>query len=212
MKLISKTKIHGTITTETGLHIGGSKSTLDIGGIDSPVIKTALGVPYIPGSSLKGKLRSLLAAAGNGASIESEDLPIIKQLFGYAGDKKNDGVAPRIIVRDAPMDTVKFKETFLEDVAILETEYTQEKMENRIDRVGGKAANGGIRSIERVPSGAIFNFEIILNLFEGDDNDAFLREIKKGIKLLESDYLGGSGTRGYGKVSFDYSIDQPTTY
>jgi CRISPR-associated protein Csm3 len=206
MKLTSKTIIRGTITLETGLHIGGSKSSLDIGGLDSPVIKNPLGVPYIPGSSLKGKLRSLLAADLNGATSESSDDMKIKKLFGYAG---SPGEMTRLIVRDAALDTGKFKEKFSEDTAILETEYTQEKTENRIDRRTGKASNGGIRNIERIPAGAIFNFELVLNNYEEDKSENFLELIKTGIALIEDDYLGGNGTRGYGKVKIQSDIDEP---
>jgi CRISPR-associated protein Csm3 len=207
MKLTSKTIIRGIITLETGLHIGGSKSSLDIGGLDSPVIKNPLGVPYIPGSSLKGKLRSLLAADLNGAINEDKDDPKIQKLFGYA---TSPGEMTRLIVRDAALDVKKFKERFNENTAILETEYTQEKTENHIDRKSGKADNP--RQIERVPAGAIFNFELVLNNYEGDKSENFLELIKTGITLLEDDYLGGSGTRGYGKVKIQFDKPESKTY
>jgi CRISPR-associated protein Csm3 len=192
MKLISKTIISGTITLETGLHIGGSKSSLEIGGIDSPVIKTAKGVPYIPGSSLKGKLRSLLAKEEGATDFKFEST-MLKQIFGYA-HKENPQVT-RLYVRDAYMDETKFKVTF--EKAELDTEYTEEKVENTIDRISG-TSKGGLRHIERVPAGAVFNFEMVLNKFENDPD--FLPEIRKAINLFKDDYLGGSGSRGYGKV------------
>jgi len=207
MKLISKSIITGTITLQTGLHIGGSKSSLDIGGLDSPVIKNPLGVPYIPGSSLKGKLRSLIAAKLNGASKESEDEPIVKKLFGFAGKTRDDGEATRLIVRDADLDEKEFEEKFKKEEVILETKFTQEKAENSIDRKSGKAANP--RFIERVPAGAVFNFELVLNNYEGDSTKDFIDLIKQGFDLLEDDYIGGSGTRGYGKVKIQSDIDHP---
>jgi CRISPR-associated protein Csm3 len=218
MKLISKTIIAGTITLETGLHIGGSKSSLDIGGLDSPVIKNPLGVPYIPGSSLKGKLRSLLASKNNVNKNEDEhdDIKIIKQLFGYAGkNKKGDEVAvpgevTRLIVRDAMLDTEKFKKAFTDKDAILETEFTQEKAENKIQRKSGKAEHP--RFIERVPAGAIFNFELVLNNYIEDENEGFINLIKQGFSLLEDDYIGGSGTRGYGKVKISITSEENKTY
>jgi CRISPR-associated protein Csm3 len=219
MKLISKTIIKGTIKLETGLHIGGSKSSLDIGGLDSPVIKNPLGVPYIPGSSLKGKLRSLLAAKynTNGNTDEHDDATNIKKIFGYAGkNKKGDapsvsGEITRLIVRDADLDVKVFNEIFKEDEAVLETPFTQEKTENRIDRKSGKAANGGIRNIERVPAGAIFNFELVLNNYEEDKSEDFIGLINTGFELLEDDYLGGSGSRGYGKIKIESNINNPET-
>lgn len=192
MKLVAKHILKGNIKLETGLHIGGAKSSLDIGGLDSPVIKTAKGVPYIPGSSLKGKIRSLLALKEGAKDIESESQEL-KQLFGYS-DKK-----AMLIFRDAKLDTEVFKKlNFNKD--LLASEYTEEKFENVIDRTTGKASNP--RQIERVPAGAVFNFEIVLNQYSEDVKD--LRAIlKEGIALLNDDYLGGSGTRGYGQVKME---------
>lgn len=192
MKLVAKHILKGNIKLETGLHIGGAKSSLDIGGLDSPVIKTAKGVPYIPGSSLKGKIRSLLALKEGAEDIESESQEL-KQLFGCL-DKK-----AMLIFRDAKLDTEAFKKlNFNKD--LLASEYTEEKFENVIERTTGKASNP--RQIERVPAGAVFNFEIVLNQYDNDVKD--LRTIlKEGIALLNDDYLGGSGTRGYGQVKME---------
>ena len=107
--LIGKIFIKGKIVTQTGLHIGGSKSSLDIGGIDLNVIKTAKGVPFIPGSSLKGKLRTMLARL-EGSEDFKQDSDKIKQIFGDSGDNdKQRGKATRLLVRDAVLDTEKFE-------------------------------------------------------------------------------------------------------
>lgn len=199
MKLNNTKIIKGTITVETGLHIGGSKSSLDIGGLDTPVIKTPTGVPYIPGSSLKGKIRSLLALR-EGSSNYTAEPKWMQKMFGYLGDKDNEAQKARLIFRDAHLDIESFNSTF-ED-AVLETNFTEGKFENTIDRSTGKTINGGLRQLERVPVGAKFNFEIIINAFDGDNLDEFEQKLNDGMKMLESNYLGGSGTRGYGKVSF----------
>lgn len=222
MRLINKTIIKGKIKLETGLHIGGSKASLDIGGLDSPVIKSPIGVPYIPGSSLKGKLRSLIAKKINGAEMVDNDDNKVKKLFGYHGKKgdlkkgipEKPAFLSRLIVRDAELDKDAFSKTFPEGIAVLDTEFTQEKYENTINRKSGKAAHGGVRNIERVPAGAVFNFELVLNNYEEDKNEDFISLIKQGFALLEDDYLGGSGTRGYGKVTIDSNIDNltPNTY
>ena len=60
LRLQGKYIIQGKIKVLTGLHIGGPTTGLNIGGVDNIVIKDAKGKPYIPGSSLKGKMRSLL--------------------------------------------------------------------------------------------------------------------------------------------------------
>ena len=206
MKLIEKNIITGTILLKTGLHIGGSKSSLDIGGLDSPVIKTPLGVPYIPGSSLKGKIRTLLGLSYGAFKLE-EDKEIIKKMFGSA---EKDWTEPtRLIFRDAVLDVEKFMEVFTNKNASLETDFSEEKYENTIDRKFGKTTGGGLRNIERVPARAVFSFEIVINVFDKDNKNEMLKELEKGLNLLQDDYLGGSGTRGYGKVVITCNIKNP---
>jgi CRISPR-associated protein Csm3 len=211
MKLKEKITITGTITTITGLHIGGSKSTMEIGGLDNTVIKTPNGVPYIPGSSLKGKLRTLLVKKNSDSENVHDDPDDIKKLFGYQGkakDKNSEAKDPqigRLIFRDAYLNEDEFCETFIDP--ILATDFTEEKYENTIDRKSGKAEHP--RSMERVPAGAIFDFEIIMDVYDGDNKEEMLSKLKQAFALLEDDYIGGSGTRGYGKVKIDSNIDRP---
>src|SRR6202158_3439962 len=63
LRFIGKLILEGDLECQTGLHIGAGKGSLEIGGADNPVVKDAFGLPYIPGSSLRGKLRSLLENA-----------------------------------------------------------------------------------------------------------------------------------------------------
>jgi CRISPR-associated protein Csm3 len=207
MKLERTKIVKGTILLESGLHIGGSKSSLDIGGLDSPVIKTPQGVPYIPGSSLKGKVRSLLGLEEGSHDVDKDSL-LLKKMFGYQGGSggSNDGEISRLIFRDALLDTAHFEKNFKDKDAILETDYTEAKWENTINRVEGKAKNGGLRQLERVPAGAQFNFEIVINVFDVDGGINVEEKLKHGLALLESNYLGGSGSRGYGKVHIEYEI------
>jgi|SRR5690554_51416 len=200
MKLQNIKVISGAITVETGLHIGGAKNSMDIGGLDSPVIKTPTGVPYIPGSSLKGKIRSLLALR-EGSSNYKVEPEWMHKMFGYLGDKENEAQKARLIFRDAHLDLTSFEDEF--ENAILETNFTEGKFENTIDRSTGKTINGGLRQLERVPVGSRFNFEVIINAYEDDNIEEFEINLRKGIEMLENNYLGGSGTRGYGKVRFD---------
>ena len=213
MKLIGKVRLSGKIKAETGLHIGGSKTALDIGGIDLNVIKTAEGVPFIPGSSLKGKLRSILAREHGSEAISrpkgdkdkkvyDDEIPVIKELFGTAGDKK-DGCPSRIMVRDASLDSTLFDAQRGNGIfSELEMDYTESKWENTIVRKTGTAINP--RPVERVPAGAEFNFEIMYNVFNEGKTKRLehLNEIIKAMRILEDDYLGGQGSRGYGKISF----------
>lgn len=200
MKLVETKNVKGTIILKTGLHIGGSKSSLDIGGLDSPVIKTPQGVPYIPGSSLKGKIRSLLGIKEGSIDVKNDSNLLVK-MFGTS--EKGKETISRLIFRDAMLDEADFKKKFTDKGAILDTEFTEAKYENTIDRKSGTTKRGGLRQIERVPAGAKFNFEIIVNIFDEDSED-LVGKLKEGITLLENNYLGGSGSRGYGKVKVEY--------
>lgn len=198
MNFTGKIFITGRIKLETGMRIGGSKSALDIGGIDLNVIKTANGVPYIPGSSLKGKLRAILAREEGSDDVQKDPLEL-RQIFGSI--EKDDATAEicRLIVRDAYLDVEHFKKQNFQE---LEFDYTETKWETAIDRKKGSAKGGSLRQLERVPAGAEFEFEMVYNVFDDEQKDTHLSEIKKAMKILEDDYLGGQGSRGFGKVKF----------
>ncbi len=212
MKLYKKIIISGELTLLSGMHIGDSKDNVEIGGVDSPVIRRKdNNQPYIPGSSLKGKLRSLLELAmGEGINeggettfdydSYSEKGKIIAHLFGSSG---NNGTPARILVRDAPLTTESAKELY--DSEFTDMPYTEAKWEVVIDRLTGTAKNGGLRQIERVPAGAVFAVEFVVNVMEDAKEDAarFMALLNSGLALLQNDYLGGSGTRGYGQVKWE---------
>lgn len=202
MKLTGKIFIEGKIKAVTGLHIGGSKTALDIGGIDLNVIKTSEGVPYIPGSSLKGKLRSLLAREYGSESVNSDN-DTIKEIFGESPTRNSEGKVTRLIVRDSFIEEKikKNMESKNGDFSELELEYTEGKWENTIDRKSGTAGNP--RQIERVPAGAEFTFELVYNVYDDKKKDEHMKNIIKAMRLLEDDYIGGSGSRGYGKIKFE---------
>lgn len=195
----------GTLTLKTGLHIGGTNAALNIGGPDKFVVRNPLNnIPYIPGSSLKGKMRSLIeifyGETDNGKP--TNDLQSkAGALFGVAGD--NDQSRPsRLIVRDAELwyddPDIDFSHTDLP--------YTESKTEVAIDRVTSKA---NPRTFERVPAGAKFRINLVLNIFEGENESELRGTLAKAIELLEDDYLGGHGSRGYGQVAFDMDMDHP---
>jgi len=209
MKLHKKILIHGKMKLLTGLHIGDSKENVDIGGVDSPVVRRKdNNQPYIPGSSLKGKIRSLLEIAeGVNADSSFKKYPsesLIPALFGSAGD---NGLPSRIIFRDAYLTDEWADKLATSDFT--DMPFTELKFENVINRIKGTAEHP--RQIERIPAGAEFNVEIIINVVTPDANDqkadeqkdGYLKLLKKGIRLLEDDYLGGSGSRGYGHVKFE---------
>ena len=201
-------KLDFEIELLTGLHIGGSTDTFDIGGADSTVIKNPLThEPYIPGSSIKGKLRSLLTqkygkvtGEGDKRKIDIED-PEVLSLFApveFEGDE--DIRVSRAIFRDAYL-TGTSKEEIQKHLG--NGIFTEIKAENSIDMLKGKAANP--RFIERVPAGAMFNGEIILQIYDEDNEDFLKGTILEALSMLELNYLGCSGTRGYGRVKIHQS-------
>ncbi len=200
-KLQAKLFISGKIELKTGLHIGGSSTALDIGGIDSNVIKTAAGVPFIPGSSLKGKMRSLLEKSRGLEKLCADttgDNADISRIFGLPGDKSEIGFTTRLFVRDTFLDKFDFEDKKESEFSELELEYTEGKWENTIDRANS-AANP--RQLERVPAGAMFDFNMMYNIYNEIDVKN-LETVITGMRLLQDDYLGGSGSRGYGQIEF----------
>lgn len=198
LKLIGKVFINGIITLKTGLHIGSKDSSLEIGGVDNSIVKTGNGIPFIPGSSLKGKMRSLLAKTEGSLDIKN-DTDSLKKLFGDPSSNE-DRFITRILVRDGHLITNKFEESFgPKKDRKMDFDFSEIKTENVIVRRTGSAQHP--RQMERVPANATFELNITLNIFDSDDVKLFLKKIKLALDLLEDDYIGGSGSRGYGSVS-----------
>ena len=214
-KLIKKILIKGIITAETGLAIGGSYTAMGIGGVDKGVIRNPVTQqPYIPGSTLKGKMRSLLemkygwigsTAMGQVKNGPSEDYAHNStKLFGNAVKGDVTQRPSRIIVRDASFSKVqdggKGVADYFKGTDLL---YTEVKTEVVIDRITSKAMP---RQLERVPAGAKFDFELVLNVFEEDNEKQLIKDLFTALQLVQNDYIGGSGSRGSGQISF--AIDE----
>lgn len=199
-QLVKKIKINTSITLITGLHIGGNSENVEIGGIDNPVVKLASkgDVPYIPGSSLKGKMRCLLEQAAGAPKVGLDEK--VNNLFGITESKANNtsNQPSKIIVRDAMLS--EDSKNMLLGCDNLDMPYTENKFENVIDRVKGIAQHP--RQTERVPAGAEFCAEFVINIWDDDNEQEMMALFEKGIRLLENDYLGGSGSRGYGQIKF----------
>ncbi len=215
MKLNKIHLITAQIFCETGLHIGGSDAEVHIGGIDNQVVKNPITrEPYIPGSSLKGKIRSLLewkaGVAQNGPfswdtlqketnDLRGKEILKVLQLFGVGGsqalsDEQAKQIGPtRLSFWDCPLSREWVDQIKRDNMLLVEA-----KTENTIDRIKGTALHP--RQTERVPAGAMFDFALSCKVLEGDED--WLPYIVNFLKLLELDSLGGSGSRGYGKISF----------
>lgn len=208
MQLDRFQEITGRITCLTGLRVGGTQETAGIGESDNPVIRHPVTkIPYIPGSSLKGKLRSLLEIRHSSSSQRSGKpcdcgKCVICKLFG-CGDVKNLVEPGRLIFRDATMtdETREKLETTLPGSLV------EVKSEIQMDRIKGSTSRGSLRQLERVPEGAEFQLVLSMRLFKEDDANRrreFLNMLAEGFELLEKDYLGGCGSRGYGQVKMTH--------
>lgn len=214
--LLGKLKITGEIVVKTGLAIGGNKSGIDIGAMDNPVIKTPDGVPFIPGSSLKGKLRALLDKV-EGSRDETKDPKLanidtkdnnskktdvdlqenikkrcqhIAAVFGVSADNARQQKGEALLkVRDAYLKPKDNK-----------APYTEEKMENSINRVTGVA---NPRPLERVVPGTVFDMSLCLDVYNKKQTKKHLKMLELAFLLLQEDYLGGGGTRGNGQVALE---------
>ena len=193
--MYAKVRISGDILVKTGMHIGGSGAFAAIGAVDSPVIKDILsGDPMIPGSSLKGKMRSLLARELNTAVVEPDgDDERITRLFGSAGKGKSKIKRSRLLFSDMVLaNRDQLQKAGLQSM-------TEVKFENSISRA---TAVANPRQIERAVKGSVFELDLIYELEEESEFIEDMETLAEGMKLLQYDYLGGSGSRGYGKVEF----------
>lgn len=202
-QLLEKVIIRAVLTVKTGLHIGGSSDYAPIGAVDSIFVRDPLTKqPVIPGSSVKGKMRTLLAKTrneGNLGSLPDNDEKVVLRLFGSA--QKNHILFSRL----------QFSDSFVKDTSVkqfsgldTDTYLGEVKFENTINRATGVA---NPRQIERVPAGMQFDFQLVYNLENKEESGEDMEVLRDGFRLLQLDYLGGHGSRGYGRVAFsDFSV------
>ncbi|MCS7214786.1 MAG: type III-A CRISPR-associated RAMP protein Csm3 [Thermodesulfovibrio sp.] len=225
MKLIGIKEIKGKIILKSGLHIGSGNMEMKIGGTDSPVIKHPHTLePYIPGSSLKGKVRSLLelesglvpfASESGGLvtvkvlkSLKDESLrkkaEAILKIFGSSGSESDEEIIlgpTRVSFADCYLN-----KEWKEKAQAYRWQLIEVKAENSMDRIRGTVSTAGPRFIERVPEGTEFDFTITFKILEDGDETLF-EYLLKGLKLLEMDSIGGNGSRGYGRIKFEFNDD-----
>jgi len=212
-------RIEGTLVCRTGLKIGGSKEDDATAIADVPPIlrHPITREPYIPGSSLKGKIRSLLEYQHKQDEVLETGKPcgcakktcLVCTIFGphIQGREIIHGLGPsRLIVRDAllhrsaPGTVEDGSYEWLKQFEVEEGRSSELKKENIIDRRTGTAAKGGLRTVERIPAGAKFDFRMSLRILGNDDEAKFTAFVQEGLSLLTQDALGGSGSRGYGEI------------
>lgn len=210
MQLTKVHVLHAELVCRSGVHIGASDSEMHIGGIDNAVVKHPITQePYIPGSSIKGKVRSLLewrsGFVSNGplgwrdyVNSHSDKVLAILKLFGVGGQVLTDAQAKEIGPTRLSFWDCSLLPEWISSVRTSEGSYTEVKTENSIDRIAGTAKNP--RQTERVPADARFDFKVTVKVL---DDENLLDTLLAGLKLLELDGIGGSVSRGYGKVKFE---------
>ncbi|MEW6536097.1 MAG: type III-A CRISPR-associated RAMP protein Csm3 [Candidatus Auribacterota bacterium] len=186
---VKKLFLRGTIETITGLHISAYNEMFSLGVVDYTVMRDPVTQnPFIPGSSIKGKLRALL----DNCCVDDNQKELIGELFGKPS-KYTKNQPARLIFRDAFLTDESLKA----DLPFADLPFTELKKELSIDRKTGKASP---TLVERVAPGLSFSLSLILTLFENDPEDKFISLIFTGLGLLQDDYLGGRGSRGYGEI------------
>ncbi len=214
MRLIKTVKYVGEMELLSGLSIKGSGNDLSIGGADSEVIKNPITkMPYVPGSSLKGKMRSLLELKYGKLGSEKKKGQLIEDstpckcgrkdcfvctIFGAHMKPGAESAPTRIIVRDCDLSEASVN--LVKAIPLENGGFLEEKAENIINRKDGTA--GSPRVMERVPAGLKFDVNIVLQIFEGDNEQEMKAKVEEALSLIEDSYLGGSGSRGYGHVKF----------
>lgn len=197
--MYSKIQINGVLEVVTGMHIGGSSAFSAIGAVDSPIIKDVrTNKPMVPGSSLKGKMRTLLSKKYNAVvqANANDDAECITRIFGSAKKDDNGKVMPsKILISDMfVINEEELRNRGLQDL-------TEVKFENSINRA---TAVANPRQIERAIKGLQFGVDMIYEVENGkeDEIEEDIKLIAEALQMLQYDYLGGSGSRGYGKVKF----------
>ena len=213
-QLTDITTITATLELVSGLRVGAGDSEMRIGGVDNTVIRHPhTQEPYIPGSSLKGKMRSLLEWRSGAVKEEAlgwrdylsatpatqPEVKRILQLFGISGDAKLGDEMRELGCTCISFWDCNLQKDWLAEVRGNNQMLTEVKSENRINRISGVVEHP--RQTERVPAGARFDFRLSVKRLAGDGDD-LLTTVLQGLKLLELDSIGGSGSRGYGKVKF----------
>lgn len=228
LKLQKIIEYKGKLVLESNLHIGSGNIEMHIGGTDNPIIKHPHSLdPYIPGSSIKGKVRSLMELSSGVAALahkeggissfktfqaasSAEDkkaIETILKIFGFSGSDKSGSSETAQAAREMGPTRASFSDCFLNkewrDEATKNLwSLAIEKSETAIDRISGTAKGGSLRQTEMVPAGAVFDFKLTFKVFCDEDLKLF-EKLKQGLELLSKDALGGYGSRGYGRIRFE---------
>ena len=210
-------EFNGTMTIKSGVHIGGNDNGTKVGGCDNPVIRNPLtNDPYIPGSSIKGALRScaekMPAYAGkirNGKPCGcGQETCMVCKLFGAHMNMRAASGEPRLIVRDMNISS-DFLDRVMESGGS-RSDIIETKASTMIDRSANTAAGGSLRNMERVAAGAVFDCSFSIKVMDKDNEVELINFFKKCLSIVEATGIGGKVTSGSGQVEFDIDWKHPT--
>lgn len=210
-------EFNGTMAIKSGVHIGGNGNGTKVGGCDNPVIRNPLtNAPYIPGSSIKGALRSsaekMTAYAGkirNGKPCGcGQETCMVCKLFGAHMNMRAASGEPRLIVRDMNLSP-DFLDRVMESGGS-HSDIIETKASTMIDRSTNTAAGGSLRNMERVAAGAVFDCSFSIKVMDRDNEVELINFFKKCLSIVEATGIGGKVTSGSGQVEFDIDWKHPT--
>jgi CRISPR-associated protein Csm3 len=195
-KLERRIIISGTIETLTPLHIGSGKPEVEIGEVDMPILRDPRGQPYIPGSSLKGRVRTEAERIARKMDMEVCEPPNVKDMCGSKKKSVNEFCICCRIFGTAGSISLASKVKFRDAYPLERVESLLERTGIAINRDTGAVTSGALYTIEAVPAGVKFGLEIVADNLSDDE----LKLLKAALKSVEDSALGGSSTRGFGKV------------
>lgn len=210
-------EFNGTMTIKSGVHIGGNGNGTKVGGCDNPVIRNPLtNAPYIPGSSVKGALRScaekMSAYAGkirNGKPCGcGQETCMVCKLFGAHMNMRATSGEPRLIIRDMNLSP-DFIDRVMESGGS-RSDIIETKASTMIDRSTNTAAGSSLRNMERVAAGAVFDCSFSIKVMDKDNEVELINFFKKCLSIVEATGIGGKVTSGSGQVEFDIDWKHPT--
>lgn len=209
-KLENRTVLKGTIEAVTPLHIGSGKPEIELGEVDMPIIKDTNDQPYIPGSSLKGKTRAEAERILRKQNIYVCTPPDVRNMCGSKKSNPEEFCLCCKIFGTAGAVSVASKTRFRDAYPVNKVETLLERTGTAIDRKTGTVSKSALYSIEAVPAGTVFSFEVVAE----NMTDEELKVLLAALKSVEHSALGGSSSRGFGKVkiNIDSVVERSAKY
>ena len=199
-KLEKRIVFSGTLEAATPLHIGSGRPEVEIGEVDMPILRDPSGQPYIPGSSFKGRTRAEAERIAREEGMDVCSPPDVNNMCGTIKRRVEDFCVCCRIFGTAGRISVASKVKFRDSYPTKKIEELLERTGTAIDRERGSVARGALYTIEAVPAGATFGLDIVAENLSDEE----LKLLLAALHSVEDSALGGSSTRGFGKVKINF--------